>query len=335
MKALKGILFYLLVLITVLSFAQENKKVLFIGNSYLIANNDFMQLVNDVTKSAGDNIIYDGSLVTGFSLQEHAANGGTRGKIFKDNWDYVLLQDNNYRISGTEEDVEKKVAPFVKALNDSIKKNYPCSKTIFLMTWANKEGDNIYCDNNPMRITFDGMHQEIYRNSVKVATDINATVSPVGVVFKYLKEKHPKMEIYFSDERHPSTIGYYALACCIYTTIFEKDPTKIKFNAKLSISDASIIKNAIKTLVYDKLSSWKMGNHDLNAGFEYVKIKKNKIQFTSKNKFYENYFWDFGDGQKSEIANPVHEFKSVKNYNVKLITKNCGKTKTEEQTINM
>ena len=51
-------------------------------------------------------------------------------------------------------------------------------------------------------------------------------------------------------------------ACSFYTAIFRKDPTLITYNSTLTASEANFIKAATKTVVYDNLLKWHIGEFD-------------------------------------------------------------------------
>jgi hypothetical protein len=83
-----------------------------------------------------------------------------------------------------------------------------------------------------------------------------ADISPVGAVWRYIRENYPSVKLYQSDESHPTEAGSYAAAVCFYTVLFKKDPGGIKYNYTLSNSDALKIRGAVKKIVFDNLSKW-------------------------------------------------------------------------------
>ena len=52
-----------------------------------------------------------------------------------------------------------------------------------------------------------------------MANDNKALLSPVGAVWKYLRNNNPGISLYQSDESHPTLAGSYAAACCFYALI--------------------------------------------------------------------------------------------------------------------
>src|SRR5690606_34866091 len=95
-------------------------------------------------------------------------------------------------------------------------------------------------------------------------------VTPVGIVWRYIKENHPSINLYQTDGSHPSVAGSYIAACCFYTSLFRKDPTLITYDYVLDATTASTIRNAVKSLVYDQMLNWYIGRYVPNSDFNYT-----------------------------------------------------------------
>jgi Secretion system C-terminal sorting domain len=258
---MKNIIIVLTLLISVTTLGQvQTKRVLFLGNSYTYVNN-LPQLIADVANSTGDVLIHDNNTPGGFSIGNHLYSTASLNKIMLGNWDYVVLQGQSFEFTTPTPEI---ISPFPYARKlDSIINAYnaPCGETMLYMTWGRKNGDTSSCP-NPLLCTYEGMDSIIHVNYMKLSDTINAVVSPVSAVWKYIRYHYPSIELYQADESHPSLAGSYAAACCFYTALFRKDPTLITFNSLLSTTDANIIKNATKLMVYDSLLNWHIGEYD-------------------------------------------------------------------------
>lgn len=265
MKYFNTILFCL---IGLLSFAQSENtksvKVLFIGNSYIYFNN-LPQICTGIAASVGDVLITDHSTFGGYSFKNHFEDSNTLNKIIegppdynntraRSSWDYVILQEQSRFPSYPPEFVQRNVFLYAKYLDSTIHKFNPLAKTVFFMTWGRKNGDTARCSTWQPVCSYKGMDSLLAMNYTIMAKRNNALLSPVGAVWKYLRENYPSIELYNSDESHPSEAGSYAAACCFYTVLFNKDPTLIKFDYTLNHSIASNIRSVVKQVVYDKLS---------------------------------------------------------------------------------
>jgi gliding motility-associated-like protein len=257
---MKKNLVLLFLFLNVLAFSQP-KNVLFIGNSYTYSNN-MPQIVSDLAGSAGDNLIYDESTISNYSLYEHSTNSATLGLISQGGWDYVVLQEFSQWPSQPLMWVEENVYPYAQYLDGEINSHNPEAETIFYMTWGRRDGDDSRCSSLPEVCTYTGM-DDLTRERYMIMAEANhAIVSPVGAVWRYIRENYPSIELYIPDGSHPNQAGSYLAACCFYTAIFRKDPSLLTYDYTLSPADAGIIRNAAKLIIFDNLLTWHIGEYD-------------------------------------------------------------------------
>lgn len=326
------ILFISFSFLTNFSQAQLKKNVLFIGNSYTSVNN-LPELIKNAALSVGDTLTYDLNLPGGQTLKAHSTNSTTTSKIQAGGWDYVVLQEQSQTPAFPDGQVAQNMYPYAAYLDSMINANSTCVETIFYMTWGRKNGDAQNCQFFAPLCTYRGMDSLIQKRYRYMAEQNNAVIAAAGPLWKYLRENHPSIELYSSDESHPSMAGSYAAACAFYTTIFKKDPTAITFNSTLSAADAEIIRNAAKLVIFDQQDSWLLNDYDPKANFTYA-LQNGQVSFTNSSTFSTNYMWSFGDGNSSTIANPNHNFTAAGTYEVQLISMNCsGETDTTLQTV--
>jgi len=248
------------------SWAQTTKNVLFIGNSYTYVNN-LPQLISNVANSAGDQVIFDSSAPGGYTFEGHTTNSVTLDKISQGDWDVVVLQEQSQRPAFPIGQIEAEVFPFAEMLDDLINENNSCAETMFYMTWGRKNGDASNCGFYEPLCTYAGMDSLLSLRYQMMAEMNEAVVSPVGAVWHYIREQHPLIELYSSDESHPSLAGSYAAACCFYTSIFRKDPQNITYESGLNAIDAANIRSAVSVVVFDSLQNWLIGTYDPMAEF--------------------------------------------------------------------
>lgn len=301
----------------------ENKSVLFIGNSYTYVN-DLPRMIADLAASVGDTLRYDSNAPGGYRLLNHSTNATTLAKIAQNNWDYVVLQEQSQFPSFPDSQVETDVFPYARFLDSLITVGNECTETVFYMTWGRKNGDASNCTSWPPVCTYDGMDSLLNLRYRMMADSNQAIISPVGAVWKHLRQNFPLIELYQADESHPSVAGTYAAACCFYTVLFRKDPTLISFNSSLSAADAANIRAAAKLIVYDSLLNWHVGKYDPTADFTYTDLGNGEIAFTNNSLNTTEFYWFFGDGDTSNAMNPTHQFNNG-TFSVMLIANHCGK----------
>ncbi len=299
--------------------AQLSYNVLFLGNSYTSVNN-LPQLIHDVALSAGDTLVFDSYAPGGYQLIDHSADVISQNKIMTGGWDYVVMQGQS------QEPIMATTQFFTgaSALYNRVKQYNPCAVIMPYMTWGRKNGDAANCPTFPVMCTYQGMDTTIRDQYLNLTSNINGEVSPVSIVWKYLRQNYPGIDLYQADESHPSLAGSYAAACCFYAMLFKKDPTLITFNSALSATDASIIKNAAKTQVFDSLQLWDFKKLPI-AKIVYQKGSvNNEIIFNAPGQgVKQSTSWNFGDGDTSSSPYSPHTYLSDGTYTVTLTTTNC------------
>lgn len=331
MKYITSILFFCS-LQMVSSFAQTTKQVLFVGNSYTYVN-DLPKMTSQVASSTGDSLIYDSSTPGGYSFQAHSTNTTTLSKIALGRWDNVVLQEQSQIPSFPETQVQADCYPFAKKLDSLILLANPCTETMFYMTWGRKNGDASNCTNFPPLCTYAGMDSLLYLRYMTMAVDNHAVISPVGAVWNYIRNHNPSIELYSADESHPSISGTYAAACCFYTVLFKKNPLNISFNASLTSLQADSIKQAVKTVVYDSLLKWHIGEYLPKADFSFS-ASTYDVLFDNLSMNATSYKWYFGDGDTSTAnVNTAHHYMQDGSFTVRLIATNCGESDTIDKQI--
>jgi len=323
---MKKLIYYLFFLGVQILVAQDTKNVLFLGNSYTNVNN-LPLLTQQVAASTGNTLNFEKNTPGGYTLLGHATNVTSQNKIKASNWDYVVLQEQSQKPSFPDSQVITDVYPYASKLNDSILKYNPCAKTTFYMTWGRENGDVNNCPGWPPVCTYAGMDDLLRQRYQTMANDNNGICSPVGAVWRYLRDNHPTLDLYANDGSHPSIRGSYAGALTFYCTIFKKDPTLVTFNATLSNTDATIIKNAVKTIVFNDFQEWNIGNYDPVANFSNTNNNET-FTFTNNSQNAVTYLWDFGDGNTDTQENPTHTYTSTGNFTVNLTVTKCEKTHT-------
>ncbi|MFN9596278.1 MAG: PKD domain-containing protein [Bacteroidota bacterium] len=303
------------------SIAQAKKKVLFIGNSYTAYNN-LPQLVADVSLSAGDTVIFSSNTPGGYTFQGHSTDATTLALLSNGDWNHVVLQEQSQRPSFPISQVQSSVFPYARALDSIAHALNPCVQSVFYMTWGRKNGDASNCAAWPPVCTYSGMDSLLRLRYMQMTQDNNAMVSPAGAVWSHIRNNLPGIELYQTDESHPSLAGSYATACAFYSVLFRKNPNLIAFDAGLDPVIASQIRQAAKEVAFDSLSTWLVDAYDAQASFNHT-ANGMQISFANNSSFANDYLWDFGDGSTSNVTNPVHTYAAPGNYSVTLQSSNC------------
>jgi PKD repeat protein len=331
--------FSFLIVLLVFSYttrAQITKHVLFLGNSYTYVN-DLPIILSSLASNTGDNLIYQQNTPGGYSLQGHSTNATSLGLIQQGSWDYMVLQEQSQKPSWPISQVMSEVYPYAKTLCDTFYANNPCSKPLFFMTWGRKNGDSYNCPNWPPVCTYKGMDSLLNLRYRMLADSNKAYVSPVGAVWHFIRDNYSNIELYSSDESHPSLEGSYAAACTFYSLIFQKDPVGITDNYGIDSDVAQNIRLAAKLIAFDSLQKWNVGVYPIAqpvAQFQFQQLA-DTVYFTNLSTDAMSYLWSFDDGSTSTVENPAHYYPLVGNYNVILKVEKCEISDTSMKVVSV
>lgn len=312
---MKNLLMVLLTTTYLSTYAQDSISVLYIGNSYTYVN-DLPSVVNSLTLSLGDKITYDSQTTGGATFATHVGNSLTYTKIQNNPWDFVVLQGQSQELSFPTSQVNTESLPYIEQLNDSVHSNNYCSQTILFMTWGRQNGDPQWDSIS----TYNGMQERLTNATVRMADSIEASVSAVGVAWKYVRDNYPSINLYSADGSHPSYEGTYLAACTFYASLFRKTPVGANYTGSLSSVTASILQNAAAIAVLDSLDHWNL--HALTdqtiAEFAFTD-NGNEVSFLNTSSHATTYYWNFGDGQTSTDVHPSHTYTTEGTFDVELI----------------
>lgn len=301
--------------------AQDSISVLFIGNSYTYVN-DLPTVFSSLTTSLGDEATVDSKTNGGFTFQNHLDDPLTQTKIESKPWDFVVLQGQSQEPSFPTDQVNSATLPPALSLADSVYSNNFCSQTMYYMTWGRQNGDPQWDSIN----TFDKMNLRLRNAYVRIADSAQASVSPVGIAWKYVRDNNPSINLYAADGSHPSVEGTYLTACTFYASVFRSSPVGASYTFGLDATTAGILQNAAAIAVLDSLETWHLRpKEDISiADFHFV-ITDNTVQFFNESWRSTDFSWSFGDGNSSSMEDPVHTFSTAGTYTIELIASSeCG-----------
>ena len=173
------------------------------------------------------------------------------------------------------------------------------------MTWGYKNGNPKW----KAIAHYDSMQLRIERQYLRFADLFSAGVSPVGMVWKEVRDDHPSINLYDADRFHPILTGSYLSACTFYATIFGETPYKNKAKVAIEPFQREVIELAATKVVLNHLARWRYlpKPKPLETGFDVV-LKAKEIQLISNARNHEELEWDFGDGTTSREPVVKHTY---------------------------
>lgn len=324
MNYFRNDLFFLLGLLLFMTYqsnAQDTTSVLFLGNSYTNANN-LPNMFSELSAKAGKTVYVQEVSPGGFTFNQHSQNAGSLQKIQERKWDFVVLQEQS-QIPSLMPQRETMMYPYAITLDSLIHVNSLCSRTLFFMTWAHKNGNNGLPVGSD---TYEAMQQRLRSGYKIIADSLDAAIAPCGWVWSQVRQTHPSIELHTADNSHPTEAGTYLAACTFFATIFQQTASGINYYAGLTAADAAVIQDAASQIVLDSMGVWNIGLYDPDpiAAYSFV-VNGYQGQFSNTSSAATNYYWDFGNGNTSVASNPLYVFPDTGLFSVRLIAFNeCG-----------
>jgi hypothetical protein len=288
--------------------------------------NNLPQLVQALSSSLGDVLIYDSNTPGGQTFQMQAANPVNYQKMAAQEWDYIILQGQSQEPSFPFEQVNSQTLPYAVQLADSAKAIQPCSQVNYFMTWGRQNGDPQWDSIS----TFDKMNARLRDAYLRIADSANAAVSPVGVAWKYIRDNYPSINLYQQDGSHPSLEGSYLAACVFYSSLFHQSSFGSNYNPGIDPNTASILQTVASSIVLDSLSTWQLVHPDstLQASVAYSSIPgASLLSFTATANQDANFTWYFPD-MTIEIGAIIGFEYNLSTYQVMLIAEGLCDTDT-------
>ena len=135
--------------------------------------------------------------------------------------------------------------------------------------------------------------QDRLRASYKLFADTtHGIMSPAGEAWRKSIALNPTLELYQSDQSHPSLEGSYLTACVFYETLFHKSVLSNTFTAGVSFSNVNFLQQIAHDLVNDSLLTWNIGKYNPcgTTGLNYFSSNKEITVYTnpSQNELHTN-----------------------------------------------
>lgn len=253
----------LLILLHVITAQAQTivKRVLFIGNSF-VGVNDLPSIVRQFADHAGVVLEYDSYTPGGATVKylphgarSHANNPVVYDLIRSRPWDYIVIQDNQgFYCHTTLGDYGMYAEPEEghMQLRDSLLKVNPCGKMILFSGWVDKDP---YAWEPSLGLhTAEAANQRVYEQ-YKYMNDhfVHQVIAPIGIAWNRVMAALPKMELFASDNYHPTYEGSYITAATIFSTVYGRNPEEVLFDGYLPPAAAKIVRRLAYEVVADSV----------------------------------------------------------------------------------
>jgi hypothetical protein len=214
----------------------DTLKVLFIGNSYTYYN-EMPSIFTYLAQSADRPVVTGQSTPGGYTLEQHTQNATTISLINQGIWHYVVLQEQS-QIPTIEYWRYNSMYPAARYLDSLIVEHN--ESTAFFMTWGRKYGgmQNYNGYSSPDFRDFFHMQETLRSAYTEIANELSATLCPVGMAWAQAKRIDSLVDLWESDNSHPTLKGSYLTACVFYCVFFDTSPVGLPYTGGLSQEDA-------------------------------------------------------------------------------------------------
>lgn len=202
-------------------------KILFIGNSKTYRQN--MPLIfQRIVEKSGREIYIDKATKPGASLLELYNEIETLEKINSKKWDYVVIQERT--VKALQEDISEFKEGAIKLTNAILKNN---SETKIIYNACGVHSDFVIEE-----------YEKTNKHYEQIAELTNGKVCYQGNIFINFHTHFPEIELY-EDKQHPTLVGAYLSACCLYNTIFNEKSSEVEYfdvlNPEIAINVQNIV----------------------------------------------------------------------------------------------
>jgi hypothetical protein len=256
-KFFKSLILGLALLTSVFCKAQDTTKVLFIGNSFT-SQNDLPNLFKQISLGSGKNVVVASHMPGGVSVGDtsqgtsaHMNNPLVYSLIRSNDWDYLVLQDNQGRFClgyGQFPSSSLVIEGHIK-IRDSLLFYHPCAHMIWYAGFGPKNGYPPYASSGTALI------DTIYQNYQFLRDTAGQIIAPIGPAFKKVISQYPSINLWSADDVHPSLFGSYLTANVFFTTIFKSSSISSSYNPGFSLVEDSLMKNIAFQTTIDSMNT--------------------------------------------------------------------------------
>ena len=238
--------------------------ILFLGNS-LMYYNDMPSIFGKLAEAGGktvsvSSITKGSSTISDFASPDTDLGRRMRTMLGQKKWDYVVIEPSR-RITPYENTVLEAEIASAKTIQSLAAE--ADAEVVLYSVWGNNTGTlKVYHANTPTNmvegdsyaITRQAHSKFMYETGVRVSQELGGVkLVPSGYAFENLIAANTGINLYHSDERHPSPEGSYLAACTFYAYLFGEKTEGLSHTANLSATKVAALQKAADDTVIGKV----------------------------------------------------------------------------------
>lgn len=181
-------------------------RILFLGNSFTFFH-DMPVMVQHLTGWETKAVTRGGAYLRQFLDPADALNLEMEATLERENWDYVVIQEQSFNAVGREDDFRESCKKLCEKIHNT------GAVPVFYASWAYREGSEKL---NKTGYSYAAMAQSLETAYEKAARENHGRMANVGAAFTRFRNDYP---VYEGDDYHPSVYGSYLAACLICQAI--------------------------------------------------------------------------------------------------------------------
>lgn len=290
-------IFAVVLVLSFVSSATSQTRVLFVGNS-LTATNDLPGQLVQLANSAGKTVTVQSSAPGGFTFQQHTTHQPTLDLLNAGDYDWVVFQNQSQTGAGELQ--------YIRFLDSIVRSK--CKRSLFYLTFAHPPYAEDWADQDFLTGSY-----------LHAARELQIAVAPCGEAWRSVFQQDVTAPLWISGDYHPSLHGQYLNACVLYKSIFGESPVGLSYAAGLPVDNVSMYQQTAHTIVEVDSVRWNLVHaREIKANFGHS-ISGSAVQWTDGSSSNARYMhWDFGDGTSYDGHNPPLHYYSEGSYTVTL-----------------
>lgn len=235
---------------------SEKIRVLFIGNSYTYYNwSPYM--LKEIAWKEGLEVEVALSAHSGFTIEKHSTHAVTTSFVTAGGYDYAIVQEYNDRTAVIGSDLKNgalatdasKYVSDMKNMISEVKKASPSVTALVEMSWGTKTGTGSLIKTN--WTDYPTMQGYVTEGTKHVASEAGVGYTLLGEAWKKVRSERPDLEMYHTDQHHPSYAGSYLKACVNYLTISGKKFGTAPCDCLLDAQTAAYLRSVAESVVLE------------------------------------------------------------------------------------
>ena len=219
---------FILIFFSNVAIADDIKKILFVGNSYLYYNDSVHNYTERllIEYYEDEEIVTKSATIGGSKLRNHNIDHLLNYKNLQldEQIDLLIMQGGSYEVIS-----QKSREKFAKTASEySAKAQKLGIRTALYMTHAYLKNYRRYEPN---------LIEKIKKTYYEAGKKSDSLVIPVGLAYEIAYQKNPEIKLHHPDGTHPGLLGTYLAACTVFAVITNKSPEGLIFNYLDRISD--------------------------------------------------------------------------------------------------